>query len=260
MSYSTAYLKKHADRLAHEFNLDGYVSIPGFYSGKELEALIEAKERYIREVVPKTPASEVYYEDKADPTTLKQLFNIWKHDAYFGDMMTQGPLPTLARIVLGEEVTPANMQYFNKPPGVGQPTPPHQDGFYFHLTPNHAVTIWIALEDIEPEQGCVKYVQGSHRHGMRWHGRTETLGFSQGMLDFGTEHDMANLVSFPCKAGHLIAHHSLTIHLADGNSTTDHSRQAFGAVYFAAACKENKETKAAYQAQLDEKLVASGKI
>ncbi len=260
MSYSTAYLGKHADRLAQAFHLNGYVSIPGFYTGKELEILIEAKDRFIREIVPHMPASDAYYEDKADRSTLKQIKNICKRDAYFEEMMADGPLPMLARIVLREDVNPINMQYFNKPPNVGQPTPPHQDGFYFHLTPNHAVTIWIALEDIEPEQGCVKYVQGSHRHGMRWHGRTETLGFSQGMLDFGTEQDLTNLLSHPCKAGHLIAHHSLTIHMADGNSTSDRTRQALGAVFYADACKVNEKTKTAYQAQLNADLANSGKI
>lgn len=254
------YLEKHAPRLAGEFRLNGYVSIPGFYAGEALDRLIAAKDRYIREVVPTMPETQVYYEDKQDAVTLKQLQNIWEYDAFFEDMMTAGPLPTLARIVLGEAARPVNMQYFNKPPGVGQPTPPHQDGFYFHLTPNHAVTIWIALEDIEPEQGCVKYVQGSHRYGMRWHGRTKTLGFSQGMLDFGTEHDREHTVSFPCKAGHLIAHHSLTIHWADGNTTKDRTRQAFGAVYYADRCRVDEKIAAAYQAQLNAELAQAGKI
>lgn len=254
------YLEKHAERLAGEFRLNGYVSIPGFYAGEALERLTAAKDRYIREVVPTLPQSQVYYEDKQDLSTLKQLQSLEKHDAFFEVMMTAGPLPVLARIVLGEAARPVNMQYFNKPPGVGQPTPPHQDGFYFHLTPNHAATIWIALEDIEPEQGCVKYVQGSHRHGMRWHGRTKTLGFSQGMLDFGTEHDHAHTVSFPCKAGHLIAHHSLTIHWADGNTTTDQTRQAIGAVFYAERCRVDEKIAAAYQAQLNAELALAGKI
>ena len=260
MAYTTEYLEKHADRLASEFRINGYVSIPGFYSGETLNRLIETKQRMVREVVPDMPSTEAYYEDKDDPSTLKQIQNLWKHDDYFESMMNEGALPTLARIVLGEAVRPVNLQYFNKPPGIGKPTPPHQDGYYFHLTPNHAVTIWIALEDIEPEQGCVKYVQCSHRYGMRWHGRTQTLGFSQGIIDFGIENDVENTVSFPCKAGHLIAHHSLTVHWADGNTTADKSRQALGAVFFADRCEVDQKMSDAYQAQLDKELAMAGKI
>ncbi len=260
MAVSVDDLNKHAKRLAHEFALNGLVSIPGFYNGEALERLKAEKERLIREVVPNMPRSDVYYEDKNNTSTIKQILRIWDHDTYFKAMMEEGPLPQLARIVLAEPVRPVNMQYFNKPAGIGQPTPPHQDGFYFHLTPNHALTMWIALEDIEPEQGCVNYVQGSHRYGMRWHGRTQTLGFSQGMIDFGIEHDRTNTMSFPCKAGHLIAHHSLTIHWADGNTSPDKSRQALGAIYYAESCQENLRAKQAYQAQLDAELAKAGKV
>lgn len=260
MTITHAYLRKHAQRLHHEFDLNGYVSIPGFFSGDELAGLQANKDRLIREVMPDMPNNEVYLEDPSDPASLKQLQQIWRHDDWFGDQMTKGTLHTLAEITLGEAVRPINMQYFNKPPGVGQPTPPHQDGFYFHLTPSHALTIWVALEDVEPEQGCVSYVQGSHRHGMRWHARTETLGFSQGIVDFGTDQDRANAMSFPCTAGDLIAHHALTIHWAGANTTADRSREALGGIYYAASCRENVKAKEAYKAQLDAQLALDGKI
>jgi len=258
---TTDWLKKHADRLNKEFNLNGYVSIPGFFSAEELAEIKENKARFIQDVVPTMSDKEVYYEDKNDPSTLKQLQQMWKHDDYFASMMAEGSkFSTISDICLGEKATPQNMQYFNKHAGGGQPTPPHQDGFYFHLTPNHALTIWVALEDVEPEQGCVNYVQGSHKYGMRWHGRTGTLGFSQGMMDFGIESDRENTMSFPCKAGHLIIHHSLTIHWAEGNTSKDKSRQALGAIYYAESCKINERAREAYQAQLAASLAAEGKI
>jgi ectoine hydroxylase-related dioxygenase (phytanoyl-CoA dioxygenase family) len=50
------------------------------------------------------------------------------------------------------------MQYFNKPPSVGQPTPPHQDGYYFMLDPCEAVTMWFALDEVDEENGRMRYV------------------------------------------------------------------------------------------------------
>ena len=256
-----SHLSKHRERLHHEFNLDGYVSIPGFFDPEEVGALRENKERFVRDVVPTMPATEVYYDDPSNPSTLKQLQMMWKHDPWYEDLMApEGKLETLAAICLGEAVRPVNMQYFNKAPGVSTPTPPHQDGFFFHLVPNHAITMWIALEDVEPEQGCVNYVQGSHRYGMRAHGSSGVLGFSQSILDFGLPTDHEHTRSFPCKAGHLIAHHSLTIHWAEGNTSGDRSRQALGAIYYAEATTENTRSKTAYQASLDQQLAAAGKI
>lgn len=256
-----AYLLKHRDRLRHEFTLDGYVSIPGFFDPDEVADLRAHKDRYLREVVPTMPESEVYYEDKRDRSTLKQIQRMGQYDPFFAGLVAEDSrLTVLAGICLGERVRPVNLQYFNKAPGANQPTPPHQDGYFFHLRPNHAITLWIALEDVEPEQGCVNYVQGSHQYGMRAHGRSGVLGFSQSILDFGLPFDRAHAKSFPCLAGHLIAHHSLTVHWADGNTSGDRSRQAMGAIYYAAGATEDIKAKQAYQAQLDAALAAEGKI
>lgn len=71
----------------------------------------------------------------------------------------------LASILLHDEVIGKNIQYFNKPPKIGKPTPAHQDGYYFMLEPNEAVTMWMALEPVDEENGCVRYVKGSHKKG-----------------------------------------------------------------------------------------------
>lgn len=249
------------DTLSRDFERDGYVSIPGFFDADQISRLQENKERFVREVVPTMPETEVYYDDKDDPNTLKQLQNMGKHDPFFGSLLEpDSKLSALAEICLGEAVRPVNLQYFNKSPIASTPTPPHQDGYYFHLTPNLAITMWIALEDVAPEQGCVNYVTGSHHYGMRAHGKSGTLGFSQGILDFGVPNDLEKAVSFPCKAGHVLAHHSLVIHWAEGNTSGDRTRQALGAVYFAERCTIDEKAKAAYQARLDAELSAEGKI
>jgi len=254
-------LLQSRSRLQEEFDRDGYVSIPGFFDTDEIETIRENKERFIRDVVPSMSETEVYYDNKDDLSTLKQLQNMGKHDSFFGNLLAaESKLSRLAEVCLGESMEPKNLQYFNKSPSVSTPTPPHQDGYYFHLTPNLAVTMWIALEDVAPEQGCVNYVQGSHRYGMRSHGKSGTLGFSQGILDFGIPNDLEHKRSFPCKAGHIIAHHSLTIHWADANTSGDKSRQALGAVYFAERCKIDQKARAAYQARLDAELKGAGKI
>ena len=116
--------------------------------------------------------------------------------------------------------------------------------------------MWMALEPADDENGCVKYVRGSHLNGMRPHGRTKTLGFSQGITDFGTDADMANELSFPASPGDLLVHHSLTIHRAGGNTSDTRSRKALGLIYFGESAKEDLEAKAAYQKKLQEERFA----
>ena len=166
----------------------------------------------------------------------------------------------LAELLLQGPVAGKNMQYFNKPPQIGKATPPHQDGYYFMLDPCEALTMWLALEEVDEENGCVRYVRGSHRRGLRPHGRTQTLGFSQGVTDYGTPQDLADEVAFPAQPGDLLVHNAMTIHRADGNLSRSRTRQAIGFIYYSERAKEDEVAYAAYQKRLAEEMKAKGNI
>ena len=235
-----------------KFETDGYVLIPGFLSEKEVQEITWNFNRVIRDIVPAMPDNKVFYEGEASQDTLKQLIDIQEFDAFFDEILIKSKFSEIASYLLSDEVIGKTLEYFNKPPKVGKPTPPHQDGYYFMLNPSVAVTMWMALEPADEENGCVKYVRGSHRSGMRPHGRTETLGFSQGITDFGNKEDQADLVNMPAKPGDLLIHHSLTVHLAGANQSETRSRKALGLIYFGKSAKEDVIAKAAYQKKLQE--------
>jgi phytanoyl-CoA hydroxylase len=250
---------ENAERL-QRFEADGFVALGQFVTGQELTTLIANVDRLIKDVVPDMPLDHVFYEDKNDLTTLKQIQQMGNHDPWFHELFTNSRFREVAELLLDGPVVPKNMQYFNKPPGIGQPTPPHQDGYYFMLDPCEAVTMWFALEDVDEENGCVRYVKGSHKQGMREHGRTQTLGFSQGIVDYPTDADRESEVAFPAKPGDLLAHQALTIHRADGNYCTTRSRRALGFIYYSERAREDTEAHATYQRKLAEDMKTAGKI
>ncbi len=243
MSFSSAAVKKSFDR-------DGYIYLPGFLSLEETGELNGKIERFIVEQMPAMKTGHYFYEDKNDPSTLKQMQDLEKYDDWFLSIAVNSRFSEIAEALLGEPATCKTVEYFNKPPKIGKATPPHQDGYYFMLQPQQALTMWLALEEVTEETGCVKYIRGSHLKGMRPHGRTATLGFSQGIVDFGTAADMENEVAFPAQPGDLLVHHSLTIHRAGANITTDRTRKALGLIYFGASAKEDVEAKERYRQQL----------
>ena len=159
-----------------------------------------------------------------------------------------------------EEVIGKNMQYFNKPPGVGKATPAHQDGFYFMLQPCEALTLWLALDEVDEANGCVRYVRGSHTRGMREHGRTQTLGFSQGILDYPCKTDLAWETPVFATPGDVLAHQALTIHRAGANSSPNRSRRALGFIYYSERARQDEVAHAAYQAKLANEMKAADKI
>ncbi|MDH3651899.1 MAG: phytanoyl-CoA dioxygenase family protein, partial [Saprospiraceae bacterium] len=169
------------------------------------------------------------------------------HQLFEGNLFDQ-----FASELLGEPVKGKNLQYFNKPPRIGKPTPPHQDNYYFKLDPPSAVTMWLALEDIGEENGCVRYQRGSHLKGMRPHHRTNILGFSQGISDYQTI-EYGQEVIAPLKAGDLLVHHSMTIHRADPNRSRHRSRRALGFVYYGVSAVEDPVARQAYRESLANK-------
>ena len=244
--------------LKQHFDDDGFVALPDFLSPGEVAELRREIDRYVAEVAPRIPASEVFYEVKGRHETLKQLQRMFEYDEWFNRFFCSDRFVKLAELLMGGAVVGKNLQWFNKPPGVGQATPPHQDGYYFMLEPNEAVTMWLALDEVDEGNGCVRYCAGSHRRGLRNHERTGTLGFSQGIPDYNDE-DRKQEAAIIAKPGDLLAHHALTIHRADDNRSR-RTRKALGFIYYSAAAREDAARKAAYQQAITAEWAREGKL
>lgn len=241
------------------YELNGFVVVKQFYDDVTVEQLRHNLQRYITDVVPQVPPMDVFYEDKAAKQLIRMLPRMEQHDGYFLDLLTSGPLREIAEFLCGGPVEPHDAAYFNKLAEIGEATPPHQDGFYFHLDPCEALTLWLALDDVDEQNGCVRYVAGSHRRGMRNHARTKVLGFSQGIVDYGTADDLANETPACVSAGDLIVHDAMTVHRTDANLSS-RSRRALGFVYFSSRAKIDRASRDRYQEQLAKELEAEGRI
>ena len=228
----------------------GFFVMEKFLSDTEVGQINSELSRLKKDVLPKMPASEVYYDQKGDSNSLKQLQRLQVYDTFFNTLMINSPFQKIAEHLLGEPVEGKNLQYFNKRPLVSQPTPPHQDGYYFMIKPMKAVTLWLSLDHVDEGNGCVRYLPKSHLHGLRTHSRTETLGFSQGITGYGTESDMADEMPLCCAPGTLIGHHANTIHRADQNYSRNRDRRALGFIYYAASVIEDETRNNNYQASL----------
>lgn len=232
------------------FDRDGFVIVRSFLPPDDLAALRAQLERYITEVVPTLPDADAFYVDRSQPATLKQLQHMGG-DPFFRDYPNHPRWRALARDLMGEEVVGQEPEWFNKPPGTTSPTPPHQDNYYFNLTPPLVLTIWLALDPVDEENGCLRYVAGSHHRGVRPHGRSNVLGFSQGLLDFGPE-DTAREVAVCLQPGDAVVHHGNTIHRAEPNRSRARNRRAFAVVYKSPRCRRDEEAFARYAAALRE--------
>jgi phytanoyl-CoA hydroxylase len=172
-------------------------------------------------------------------------------------------LRLIAVEALGSEARAHNMQYFNKPPRCeyrlsavhdgSQPTPPHQDGYYWCHVPvpgrESGVTMWLALDDADEGNGCLRYVRGSSHVELRPHGFSGIIGFSQTITDYG-EHDKDAEMVMCAQPGDLLIHNATLVHRADANASEERTRRALGAIFFSESAVVDEGTFEARKAEI----------
>ena len=84
-------------------------------------------------------------------------------DAY--DLLTDCRIVAYVRDLLGEDVVGWGCHYFCKMPRDGKRVAWHQDATYWPLTPTKTVTAWLAIDDADSGNACMRFLQGSHREG-----------------------------------------------------------------------------------------------
>lgn len=234
--------------LLGQFDRDGYVHLPQFLAGDPLQSLKDRLKHVIDHELHRCSPENIFCETKNDLRTLKQIQKLFELDPLFHEMIHgSSRFRRLAELLLGTGAIGVNMQYFDKPPGASRPTPPHQDGYYFMLEPCEALTMWLAVDSVDRENGCIRYCPGSHRGNIRPHGPTETLGFSQAITDY-SDQDRSAEVPVVARSGDLLVHHALTIHRAESNRSTHRHRRAIGLIYYSIRAKESPEKQARHRA------------
>ena len=226
------------------FRRDGFVHLPGFMDAAEMDCIEVRVAEIIAEVVPTLAGTAAMYEDYERPETLKQVNIPPERAPVLAALRESAKMQKLVDGLLADRAVPQSLELFIKPPRLGTPTPPHQDGYYFCLEPNVALTAWLALDDMDDSNGTLHYVTGSHNMGVLDHGASQVLGFSQGLAaddltDYGRE------VCCRLQRGDLLVHHSLTIHRAEGNPST-RLRRALAMVYYGASARLDPEAHQRY--------------
>lgn len=122
--------------------------------------------------------------------------------------------------LLGSDVIGWGAHFFCKMPGDGKQVAWHQDASYWPLSPSKAVTVWLAVDDADVENACMRFVAGSHHHGhmtFRPSDATEHNVLNQtidNVEQYGTFADNE------LRAGQFSIHSDLLLHGSEANMST----------------------------------------
>lgn len=81
------------------------------------------------------------------------------------DLLTHPRITACVKDVLGPDVVGWGAHFFCKMPRDGKTVAWHQDASYWPLTPSKTLTVWLAVDDADAENACMKFVAGSHLKG-----------------------------------------------------------------------------------------------
>ena len=90
----------------------------------------------------------------------------------------------------------------------------HQDVTYWGLEPPVAHTVWIAVDDCDLANGCMRVIPGSHRNGMLTHGKSQRTG-NMLSVNQAVPDDLvrsADAVDLVLKAGQVSVHEGHLLH------------------------------------------------
>ena len=79
------------------------------------------------------------------------------------DLCTTSEVMDIAQELIGPDVILWGSQIFCKPPQTGLPISWHQDGHFWPIRPLRTLNVWLAIEDVTAENGCMQYIPGSHK-------------------------------------------------------------------------------------------------
>ncbi len=78
------------------------------------------------------------------------------------DVLTNRRIVSIISDLLGPSVVGWGSHFFCKMPRDGKTVSWHQDASYWPLTPSKAVTMWLAIDDADRGNACMKYIPGTH--------------------------------------------------------------------------------------------------
>ena len=138
--------------------------------------------------------------------------------------------------LLGENLIGWGSHFFCKLPHDGKTVPWHQDAIYWPITPTRTVTVWLAIDDVDPENANMRFIPRSHLHAAIDY---QLIDDPNAVLNLETENPESYgepPVDVTLKAGQFSMHCDLLLHGSEPNES-DRRRCGITLRYAAAEVK-----------------------
>lgn len=186
-----------------QYERDGYVIVRGVID-RGLAGEAQAHVRWLLAKHPDVRPEQLHAE-------------LARNDPFWIRLVSDDRLVDIAEQFVGPDVALFATHYICKPPRDGQAVLWHQDGIYWPLDPMEVVTLWLAVGDSTPENGCMRVIPGTHRTSLTAVEERKDVenvlgsGLKEGTVDETKAKDVV------LRAGDVSIHHPNLIHGSEAN-------------------------------------------
>jgi phytanoyl-CoA hydroxylase len=214
------------ERLARDFDEQGYCLVDGVLAPDEVAALRRVTDRVVASASGLTAEDAVFDLEESHTPNAPRVRRIKKpHDVdpLYRAVARHPGIVALLNRVIGPDVRLHHSKVNMKSPRYGAPLEWHQDwAFIPHSNMSMAIAA-LMLDDVEPDNGPVLFIPGSHRGPLMDHHRD---GFFVGAID-PTEIALERAVPMIARAGSMTLHHPMLIHGSALNTSDKQRRMLF---------------------------------
>src|SRR4028118_13368 len=199
----TTLTTPHLQQAQEQFDREGYVLLPHVLD-TDLMQEARAHIEWLQQKHPDLRGEQLGYELVAS-------------DPFWVRLISDSRLLDVAQQFIGPNIALFASHYISKPPFDGQAVLWHQDGSYWPLEPMEVVTLWLAVDDVDAENGCMRVIPGTqHMNLQELKARTDVANVLGTSMDDALV-DESKAVDCALKAGGVEVHHPNIIHGSEPN-------------------------------------------
>lgn len=186
----------------------GYVQLPGALDPDGVHEVRAAIERHARAAMQPGPYGLIYH-------------NPWREVPILAPIIKERLAPLACALLDADAVILFQDIFISKPPGTDA-VQWHQDFSYWPLDRPDGLTMWLALDHADVDNGCLHYVPGTHRLGERqpadfYVGASQPMRAHLPALTAEERSDEADAA--PALAGSMLVHDPLVWHMSPANES-----------------------------------------
>ncbi len=223
-----------------QFKEDGFLILRDFADKEKCAAILDVAKVHLQYKIAPIETEIGYdgkskeyrtdvkdYSAKEAGAAVRRLRQVYSRDILFKEWMEDEKIRPILQQILNDQVviiTSHHNSIMTKMPYTSTETKWHQDRRYWRYSNDNLVSIWLALDDENSDNGVLEFIPGSHRMSLSPDQFDEKEYFSE---TFAKNIPLIERkVSTTLKKGDVVLFHSLLLHRANKNDT-DESKISF---------------------------------